>query len=198
MVAPEWLRAHGEPEWPERYDHHFVKQNSPGKERQKKIAETVGRDGLGLLEDVYDNDSCECLRHLPAIETLRRVWVQNFTQVGDAVRWRTASEGIPPSSIFISSPHDLDARYSRKYTSSWIGYKVHVTESCDEDLPHLITNVETSGATTADGEVTPEVHKALEKRGLLPDVHLVDTGYLDASPGEQYADFWRRPCGTDP
>jgi transposase len=40
--------------------------------------------------------------------------------------------------------------------------------------------VETTSATTADGEVTPKVHQELQQRDLLPDVHLVDTGFLDA------------------
>jgi transposase len=32
----------------------------------------------------------------------------------------------------------------------------------------------------ADGETTPTVHQALQGKGLLPAIHLVDTGYLDA------------------
>jgi DDE family transposase len=90
------------------------------------------------------------------------------------------SRGIPPSARFISSPYDQDAHYGCRYTSSWIGYKVHITETRDDHLPHLITNVEATPATTADGEVTPKVHQALQQRDLLPAVHLVDTGFLDA------------------
>ncbi|MEH1782546.1 hypothetical protein [Nostoc sp.] len=33
------------------------------------------------------------------------------------------------------------------------GYAVHLTETCDEDLPCLITNVETTPATTFDGDL---------------------------------------------
>jgi transposase len=40
--------------------------------------------------------------------------------------------------------------------------------------------VETTPATTADGEVTPKGHQALQQRDLLPAVHIVDTGFLDA------------------
>jgi transposase len=61
-----------------------------------------------------------------------------------------------------------------------VGYKVHLTETCEDDSPHLITNVETSAAPLADGETTPMVHQALQEKGLLPAIHLVDTGYLDA------------------
>ena len=62
----------------------------------------------------------------------------------------------------------------------WAGYKVHLTETCDEDLPHLITHVETTPATTYDGAVTETIHTALEAKALLPEEHIVDSGYLDA------------------
>jgi transposase len=57
---------------------------------------------------------------------------------------------------------------------------VHLTETCEDDLPNLITHVETTSAPTADGDVTPRVHRALQEQDLLPRVHLVDTGFLDA------------------
>jgi transposase len=133
-----------------------------------------------LLQGIYANDAPEWLCQIPALEMLRQVWVQNYFQVEEELRWRTEKEGLPPSSRFINSPYDPEARYARKYTYSWTGYKVHITETCNDDLPHLITNVETTAATTADGEVTPKVHQALQQRDLLPDVHLVDTGFLDA------------------
>jgi transposase len=57
---------------------------------------------------------------------------------------------------------------------------VHLTETCDEELPHLITHVETTVATTYDGAVTETIHAALEAKELLPEEHMVDSGYLDA------------------
>ena len=95
------------------------------------------------------------------------------------LRWRTNDE-IPPSAQYIGSPYDLEARYSQKRSTSWVGYKVHLTESCDADLPHLITNVETTIATTPDDAVTAQIHASLKQRDLLPDVHLTDMGYIDA------------------
>ncbi len=32
--------------------------------------------------------------------------------------------------------------------TNWTGYKVHLTETCSENLPHVITQVETTPATT--------------------------------------------------
>jgi transposase len=57
---------------------------------------------------------------------------------------------------------------------------VHLTETCDDDLPHLITHVETDPATSYDGAAVEPIHVALEAKGLLPDEHIVDSGYLGA------------------
>ncbi len=66
----------------------------------------------------------EWLRDVPAIQILRRVWVQNFTwTMQGTLRWRT-NEELPPAGQFISSPYDLDAHYSKKRTTSWVGYSL--------------------------------------------------------------------------
>jgi transposase len=113
------------------------------------------------------------------VGTLRQVWGQQYHRDDGAVHWR-AREDIPPSAIFISSPFDGDAHYARKRTTQWAGYKVHVAETCDVELPHLVTDVGTTAGPTDDGAATPLIHQALQGRGLLPSVHLVDTGFLDA------------------
>lgn len=95
--------------------------------------------------------------------------------------WRTDKEGIPPARLIVSSPYDVEARLGRKRKTQWVGYKVYLTETCDEGRPHLITHVATTSAPIADGAVTPEVHRALKGRKLLPRRHLVDTGFLDAA-----------------
>jgi transposase len=81
----------------------------------------------------------------------------------------------------ISSPHDLDARYAKKYTTSWMGYNVHFTESGEGDAPHLSTHVETTAGPGADGAVTTGIHAALQAKQRLPRRHLVDTGDLEAA-----------------
>ncbi len=110
---------------------------------------------------------------------LRWVWLQNYWWDGTQLHWREA-DNIPPAAQFVSSPYDLEAHYARKYTTQWVGYKVHLTETCEDDLPHLITNVETMSGPAADGAATPQIHAALQQRGLLPRTHIVDTGFLDA------------------
>src|SRR4051812_14394115 len=81
----------------------------------------------------------------------------------------------------LHSPYDPDARYAKKRDTSWIGYKVHLTETCEADRPNLITDVQTTAAGTPDGAVTATVQSALAARGLLPETHVVDAGYVDAA-----------------
>jgi ABC-type glycerol-3-phosphate transport system substrate-binding protein len=57
---------------------------------------------------------------------------------------------------------------------------VHLSETCEEDQPLLITNVETTPSTTQDVSVTETIHEHLEEKDLLPKQHLVDAGYVDA------------------
>jgi len=85
-----------------------------------------------------------------------------------------------PIGLIYQLAYDVEAHYAKKHTTSWVGYKVHVTETCDDQAPHLITHVETTAGPVADGEATPRIHQALERKGLLPHLHIVDTGYLDA------------------
>ena len=86
-----------------------------------------------------------------------------------------------PANQRLHSPYDPDARYAKKRDTSWIGYKVHLTETCDADTPNLITDVQTTAAGLCDVEMTAPVQDALAERGLPPETHLVDAGYVDAA-----------------
>jgi transposase len=180
-VVPGWLLVHARDEWVKRYRGRSDAERLPkGKEAQRELADQIGRDGAELLGAISSADAPSWLREVPAVETLRRIWVQNYLQTERGVRFRTAEDGLPPSAQFISSPYDADAHLGKKRTTCWIGYKVSLTETCEDDLPNLITHVETTAAPTADGAVTPKVHEDLQAKDLLPAVHLVDTGFLDA------------------
>lgn len=181
-VAPAWLRTWVPPEWVERYDRHHDDpwQALPTKVDPAVRAQTVGADGLLLLERIDAADAPEWLRELPVVQTLRRVWLEQFVTVEGVLRLRTREDGWRAPRDAVCSPHDLEAHYATKASLTWLGYKVHLTETCEPDAPHLITPVATSEAATFDGSLTPQIHAALQRRELLPDQHLVDTGYADA------------------
>jgi transposase len=85
-----------------------------------------------------------------------------------------------PSAEVIASPYDPEARYCTKRGVEWVGYKVHLTETCDDGQPHLITQVLTTPATVPDCVMGPTIHQHLATRDLLPSTHLLDGGYVDA------------------
>jgi transposase len=62
-----------------------------------------------------------------------------------------------------------------------VGYKVHVTETCEPETPNLITDVETQEACSADHDALPDIHAALSSAELLPKTHVVDTGYVEST-----------------
>jgi len=180
VVAPDWIVAHSQPDWLERYGPRFLDSRLPESTAEREaLATVIGADGQFLLTALAAPDAPQWLGQVPAVQILRQVWLQNYTWTRHgSLRWRT-NEELPPAAQFISSPFDPEAHYSKKRTTSWVGYKVHLSESCDDDRPHLITNVETTAATTADDAVTPTIHTALAQRDLLPSVHLVDSGFID-------------------
>ena len=180
VAAPDWLIDRSRPEWVERYSERMEDYHLPKSKIQRiRQAECYGADGLELLNAVFAAHSPSWLRQIPAVETLRKVWVQQYYCYGHNIRWRTQQEA-PPASVMISSPYEPDAHYARKHTTSWVGYKVHLSETCEPGELHLITNVETTPAPVADGDVTESIHASLANNNVLPSKHIVDTGYLDA------------------
>lgn len=191
VAHPAWLRDRVQAGWAGRYARRAADARLPeSKEGREEHAPIIGQDGAALLTALHAEDAPGWLRELPAIETLHRVWVQNYLRVADSIRWRGADD-IPPAAIFVSSPHDPDAHLAKKEATQWVGYKVHLTESCDDELPRLIVHVATTTGPTADAAVTLRIRAARARRALLPSTHIVDTGFLDAallvSSKEEYA-----------
>jgi transposase len=182
VAAPEWVRAHVEPAWGERYGAQVEEYRLPkGQAARRAWAQTVGADGHRLLAAIYAASTPEWVRQLPAVETLRHVWVQQYSLGQEKLHWRTAeAQGLPPSAVGIRSPHDPQARYSDKGGTTWVGDKAHLTETCDDETPRRITQVETTLATVPDHVVLDELHHHLAAKALLPAEHLVDGGYVKA------------------
>lgn len=179
-VAPEWLLEHLDPAWAERYEKRFSDFRLPKDEKKRtELAETIGADGRRLFEQICAESLLPWLRELDAIETLRRVWVQHYHASEQGTPWRADGE-LPPSAVLITSPYDPEARYSRKKSTAWTGYKVHFTETCEADAPHLIVEVIPTSATMADGDIVGELHAHLDEQQMLPAQHLMDMGYVDA------------------
>jgi len=179
VFAPEWLAETAPPEWLTRYATRAEQSRLPRTDPAREdYARQVGEDGFYLLKLLSDQQPA--LLKLEKVETLEKVWQRHYTRREDGeVNW-VANTELTKAATAIESPYDTEARFSTKRDLSWTGYKVHLSETCDEGLPRIITNVLTTVATTQDVSCTDDIQKALQANDLLPARHLVDTGYIDA------------------
>jgi transposase len=181
VTVPEWLMAHADASWWERYARPFTDFRLPASAAEREaLAAAIGQDGGALLTALEGADAPAEARTLPEVAVLRQVWEQQYEPEGEGVRWRP-EEALPPASERIVSPHDAEARYGKKGSMAWQGYKMHVTETCDAGLPRLITDVQTTPAPVDDAQVLPKIQAALAARGVLPALHLVDAGYTETA-----------------
>ena len=158
--APGWLTKAALPEWFTRYatraEQSWMPRTDPARE---DYAHQVGKDGFHLLKLLSDQQPA--LLKLEKVAILERVWQRHYTRREDnEVYWRPTDE-LAKAATAIESPYDRDARFSTKRDLSWTGYKVHLSETCDEHLPHIITNVQTMVATTQDVACTDDIHKQM-------------------------------------
>lgn len=180
VVAPDWLQKIAPVEWYDRYETRIEEWQLPRQKTERAAwVKAVGQDGLYLLTSIFESESHYWLREVPAVQILRQVWLHQFYHLEGELTLRKV-ENMPPTSIRFASPYDPDAHYSTKRQIRWTGYKVHLTETCDDAQPHLITHVETTIAPQSDADMTETIHEALAAKNYLPATHLVDTGYVDA------------------
>ncbi len=180
VIAPDWLLCCSDACWVERYGHGIEENRLPKSEGDRlALAQQIGEDGRKLLNAVFDALSPGWLREIPAIEVLRRIWVQNYFVEDEQRRWR-AAENLPPATLFINSPYDPEAHLGKKRTTLWTGYKVHLTETCEQTLPHLITHVATTEAPKTDEAMTEHIQEELHRTEIAPEDHFVDAGYVSA------------------
>jgi transposase len=204
-AAPQWVQERAPLEWYERYGPRADLFRIP-KETSKRqaLALTIGADGYQLMDWLCQDSHAKPLFDLPAVEILRQIWMQHFyrcTEPGmEEIRWRETADQ-PPTAQLIQSPYDLEARYGTKRDMNWVGYKVHLSETCDEEHPHLITQVTTTLATTSDFVMGEPIEQDLADRDLLPGSHLVDSGYVVAEllvsgPRQHQIDVVGPPLGS--
>ena len=179
ILAPEWLKSVALPEWQTRYTIRAEQSRLPLREKERAAyGEKVGRDGVHLLKLIATEQPQ--LLDLEIVDTLRKVWkVHYLYDEDDEPHWRAASQ-LPKAAEVTESPYDTEAKHSNKRKLVWTGYKVHLTETCDDDLPRLITNIHTTIATEQDVGATALIEAALSEKNLLPSRHLVDAGYISA------------------
>ncbi|MGF3024059.1 IS1182 family transposase [Methylobacterium aquaticum] len=185
-LAPDWLRSLAPPEWYERYDRRIEDARLPetGPKREAFVLQ-VGADGYRLLDAMDGAGAPPLAVAAPAVAVLRRVWARHFARewegsppTGDSVRLRPVQGRGPGDRI--ESPYDVEARFRAKSGTEWTGYMVHLTETCDPDLPRLVVHTDTTPANVHEAMRTGAIHTGLAGLDLIPSEHLVDAAYVSA------------------
>jgi transposase len=191
-VAPDWLQAIAPPAWYDRYGQRIEDSRLPTTEAKRQAyAQTVGEDGFRLLDALDAPEAPPAARALPVIETLRRTWQRHYERIPDEasaddtrlepqVRFKT-SDTLPPAAESIESPYDADARYRHTRDTQWTGYLVHLSETGEPAMPHLLTHGHTTPATVHEAQCTAVIPQALVDKDLPPSEHLVDAADIDAA-----------------
>ena len=151
--------------------------------KREVLARHVGLDGSQRLDAVWAAPSAPSLRPLPAVETLRQLWVQPYsrwTVPGLAeVRWRTTAEH-PPAAGRLTSPYELEARSGTQRDTPWGGSKLPRTETCAPEAPELMPQGLTTPSTTPAWTMGPPMVQDVAARDLLPGTPLFASGDVDA------------------
>ena len=178
--VPNWLQSVAPVEWYKRYGRRIEDDRLPqSKAGREAFGQTVGEDGFHLLDLIASQNAPKGVDKLPNIEVLRLVWERHFKKDGDKVHFKKGKElsKAPPG---VESPYDPEAKYRHRGRTKWVGYIAHLSESCDDDNPHLITHVRSTTANLHEIHSTQAIHQALADKLLSPSQHLVDSAYVDS------------------
>lgn len=170
-----WSQAILPPDWEEKYGERFVRQRYSEKEWQE-YEEQIGDNGQWLLERLEKGGAPAEIQHLPEVQVLKTVWTQQFRAEAGKMVYTVVKKYNGHTRI--QSPHDPEARYSRKRKFEWVGEKVQLTETEDEGYPHIITDIVATNSNQTDYEELSAIQDRLEKRDCLPSEHYVDAGYM--------------------
>jgi transposase len=115
-VVPAWVQATVPVTWLDRYALRAEDARFPQQEAERTAyAEMVGCDGYALFAALYSATAPPWLRELPVVETLRRVWLQNFLPLYEGgARWRDKAD-LPPGTQYINSPYDPDRAVAKLF-----------------------------------------------------------------------------------
>lgn len=202
------MRARAPPEWYQRHGCRGENDDLTKTEvTRQRLARGSAADGARPLDARDTATDPPWPAQAAAVVTRRRLGAERDTGETDQRR-RRDGQHRPAPAVRICSPYDTGARYSTQREVDGVGYKVHLTETGDEAMPHLIAYVETTPAMTSDHYRVEGVHVSLAGRDALPDEHRGDQGDTDSQGlidsqrgygvtiGGPVADdpSWRRPA----
>jgi transposase len=164
----EWSEEIIPPSWEEKYGERFVRQRYSEKE-WKEYEGKIGEEGQWLLKRLETGGAPAELQDLAEVQVLKTVWAQQFREEAGQMAYTDLKKYDGHTQI--QSPHDPEARYSRKRHFQWVGDKVQVTETEDEGYPHIITDIVATSSNRTDWEELPAIQERLETRACSPAEH---------------------------
>lgn len=186
VLVPQWLQDVALEDWYKRYGSRIEETRLPeSMAKRDAYAQTVGTDMAYLLEQLQQAKLPIEWQELPSIIALQRVWQRHYEVITDdttglkQVRFKP-KRALAKAAEGIESPYDLDARYRSRCGLDWTGYMVHLSETCEDDACHLVTQVMTTTAAVHEAQCTQAIHRALINKDLAPKEHFVDSAYVDA------------------
>lgn len=85
-----------------------------------------------------------------------------------------------PDHDTINTPHNPEARYTRKVHQQVTGDKAFVTETCDpENKVQFITDVQLEASTHADSKEQPNIQERLIENDFKPEKQYGDAGFVN-------------------
>jgi transposase len=183
-LSPDWLVKQITTDWFERSGHRVENDRLPKAESQRTaLAQHIGADGMHLLRTLEQPEAPAELKDVASVQVLRQVWQQSDDLSGGKATWRAGPHQEDGEGV-VRSPYDPEAQTGKKRETTWLGYKVHLTETCalpEEPMRlHLRVHVHTTVAPVPDAEMTTPIQEELVKAGLKPEEQIVDTGDGDA------------------
>jgi transposase len=153
----------------------------PERPARSALAEQIGLDGPQVLRAIYEPATPVWRRALPAIETLRPVWLpQCYARPPDQPGRGRSAAALPPAPGLLRSPDAPEARYGTKRAPAWTGSKVPITETGDDATPPLSTDVTPPPATPSDFALLPTLQAQLAPRQLTPRAQSGEVGEVTA------------------
>jgi len=175
-----WVLGRVPHEWGMRYGLLINERRLPKSETERECwAKQVGADGFHLMELLQDASTPSQLGELPQVQTLQTVWQQCYQRDAQGqVKWRDGPR--PAAKERMISPYETDARVGCKGNMTGLGYRTHLSETCEANLPEVVVQVQTTVAPINDVDQLLPIQQDLLKQGLRPHEQLVDGGYLES------------------
>lgn len=174
-AAPRWYAQ----TIPQAFHKAYVERQSDWRLSKEEVScemEKAGRDGFWLLDHLKANIPPQVLT-LSEVVTLRTVWQQQFERRVEERKPLARQLPIKGKDV-VQSPHEPEVRWAKKRNQVWVGYKLQVTETAEDEEARFITDIDVISANDGDSEALDGIQERLEARHLKPNEHYVDRGYV--------------------